>query len=74
MEELRAWTPQKIRALQERIRNAPPGSKFDQAKKYGIDLTLVVSQLRLTPSERVRQMMSLAESVEPLRGQLRKRK
>ena len=67
MEELRAWTPEEIAALEERIRNAAPGSKFDQAKKYGIDLSL------LSPAERVRQMLDLAESVEPLRGALRKR-
>ena len=74
MNELRAWTPEEIRALEERIRNAPPGSKFDEAKKYGIDLSLVVHQLKLSPSERVSQMMELAQSIAPYRGLLRKRK
>lgn len=72
MEELRAWTPEEIRDLEERIRTAPPGSKFDQAKKYGIDLSLVVEQLRLSPAERVRQMASLSRSAERLRGIARK--
>lgn len=74
MQELRAWTEEEIAALQERIRNAPPGSKIDDAKKYGIDLSLLVENLRLAPVERARQMMSLAESAERVRGLARKRK
>src|SRR5262249_28039093 len=73
MRELRAWTEEEIRELQERIRTAPPGSKIDEAKKYGIDLTLVIQQLRLAPAERVRQMLELAESAERVRGLARKR-
>ena len=74
MQELRAWTPEEIAALQERIRTAPTGSKIDDAKKFGIDLSLVVEQLRLTPIERARRMYSLAESAERVRGLARKRK
>lgn len=71
---MRAWTPREIADLRERIRNAPPGSKFDQAKKFGIDLSLVVEQLKLSPSERVRGMLDLAESMERVRGLARKHK
>ena len=74
MQELRAWTPEEIAALQERIRNAPLGSKIDETKKYGIDLSLVVEQLKLAPVERARQMLSLAESAERVRGLAQKRK
>jgi len=74
VQELRAWTPEEIAALQERIRNAPPGSKIDAAKKYGIDLSLVVEQLRLEPAERARRMLALAESADRVRGLARKRK
>jgi hypothetical protein len=71
--ELRAWTLDEIAELQERIRTAPPGSKIDEAKKFGIDLSLVVEQLKLSPAERVRRTMSLAESAERVRGLARKK-
>ena len=72
MQELRALTPAEISVIEERFRNAPPGSRIDEAKKYGLDLTLVIEQLRLTPAERVKRMILAAETVERVRGLARK--
>lgn len=42
--------------LIELINNPPPGSKIAEAKGYGIDLTLLVETLAMTPTERVREL------------------
>ena len=41
------------RTPEEKLLNPRPGSKIAAAKDFGIDLTLTVSQLRLTPQERI---------------------
>ncbi len=35
------------------ITNPPPGSKLAAAKAFGIDLTLIVENLALTPTQRL---------------------
>lgn len=46
------------RTPEEKLLNPRPGSKIAAAKEFGIDLTLVVSQLRLTPQERIDGLQS----------------
>jgi hypothetical protein len=41
------------RTPEEKLLNPRPGSKIAAARDFGIDLTLTVSQLRLTPQERI---------------------
>jgi hypothetical protein len=36
--------------------NPPPGSAAARAVEFGIDLTLILENLRLTPEERVRKL------------------
>jgi hypothetical protein len=36
------------------INNPPPGSEIAKAKEFGVDLTLFISTLRRTPTERAR--------------------
>jgi hypothetical protein len=36
------------------INNPPPGSELAKAKEFGVDLTLFISTLRRTPTERAR--------------------
>ena len=50
---MRALTPEELARAEARLRNPAPGSRIEAAKKYGIDLTLLIGQLRLTPAERV---------------------
>ena len=48
--------------------NPPPGSKAAAARDYGIDLTLTIENLRLTPEQRIRQLDSLREAVKQIRA------
>lgn len=38
------------------IANPPPGSELAKAKEFGVDLTLFMSTLRRTPTERARSL------------------
>lgn len=42
----------------------PPGSKLAAAKEYGIDLTLLLDELRSTPAERLRRLYEWTQFVE----------
>ena len=61
------------RAL-ERLRNPVPGGKVEAASEFGVDVTLLIEQIKLSPAERVRRMHALAQSVESVRGTARKAK
>jgi hypothetical protein len=54
------------RRLYELVINPRPGSKVAAAKEFGIDLTLNLRSLTLTPDERVREMESALQFVEEL--------
>ncbi len=41
---------------EERLMNPAPGSAIEAAREFGIDLTLIIERLRLTPEERVREL------------------
>ncbi len=43
------------RTPREKLLNPAPGSKIAAARDFGIDLTLLVENLRLTPAERVKK-------------------
>ncbi len=57
---------QKKRALQL-IARPPHGSKLAKAKKYGVDLTLLVENLSLTPTERAKKLSRGSKSLRALR-------
>ena len=46
--------------------NPPPGSAAARAVEFGIDLTLTLENLRLTPEERIRQLDNFILAVEEL--------
>jgi len=59
--------------LFELVANPPPGSKIEAAKKYGVDLTLNIERLALTPAERLLEMesaMRFAEELQRAMGNL----
>jgi hypothetical protein len=60
-------TPEQQKLAWELINNPPPGSKLAQAKEYGIDLTLLVSNLMRTPTERAQRLVDGAETLRILR-------
>ena len=68
MRELRALTPVELALAEQRLLNPAPGSRIAAARDFGIDLTLLLQQLRLDPAERAWQMLELCQQVEQLRG------
>jgi hypothetical protein len=48
-----------------------PGTKAAAARDFGIDLSLTVSNLRLTPEERIRQLDNHVDGIRELRRSLR---
>ena len=48
-----------------------PGTAAAKARDFGIDLSLTVSNLRLTPEERIRQLDSHVDGMRELRRSLR---
>jgi hypothetical protein len=51
-----------------RLRNPKPGGKVEAASQFGVDVTLLIEQLKLSPAERARRMHSLAIAAESVRG------
>jgi len=48
------------------ISHPQPGSKIAAAKEFGIDLTLNIENLQLTPTERLRELETFSRSLEEL--------
>jgi hypothetical protein len=68
VKELRPLTTEELRRAEDRLLHPAPGSRIEAAQKYGIDLTLLVEQLRLTPAERGRKLKTAATTLERVRG------
>lgn len=60
------------RTPEEKLLNPKPGSKIAAAKEFGIDLTLLVGQLRLTPEQRLNELQSAMESFEKFAEEAKK--
>jgi len=67
-------TEEQFARAEERLRNPRPGSKIEAAQRYGVDLTLLIENLRLTPGERFLQMHDAAVAAEQVRGIARPRR
>ena len=52
----------------ERLQNPIPGGKVEAAREFGVDLTLLMEQLKVSPAERARRMHALAQTAESVRG------
>lgn len=48
-----------------------PGTAAADARDFGIDLSLTVSNLRLTPEERIKQLDDYVDGIRALRRSLR---
>lgn len=59
-------TLEEQKRLYELVQNPPPGSKIEAAKQYGVDLTLNLRRLAMTPTERVQEMEAALELVHEL--------
>jgi hypothetical protein len=65
-------TPEHRASAEERLRNPAPGSRIEAARNYGVDLSLLISQLRLTPGERARNLEDASMEIEQILGIARK--
>ena len=68
MRQYHLLTPAEFARAEERLRHPAPGSRMEAARQFGIDLTLLIEQLRLTPAERVRRMHDVCQAAEDARG------
>jgi hypothetical protein len=50
---------------------APPPSAVERAIAFGIDITLLIENLRLTPTERVQRAQQMLEAVIALQAEAR---
>ena len=73
MRELRALTAGQLARAEEKLRNPRAGSRIEAAQRFGVDLTLLMEQLRLSPAERAQRMHEAAEAAEQARGVARGR-
>ena len=71
MREWRALTAVQLARAEGRLRNPRAGSRIEAAQRFGVDLTLLIEQLRLSPAERVRRMHEAAQAAEQARGAAR---
>ncbi len=54
--------------IEQRLREPAPGSAIEAARDFGIDLTLLIERLRLTPDERVRRLQQAMITLSQIRG------
>ncbi len=66
-------SPEELARAEERLLNPAPGSRIAAARDYGVDMTMLVEQLRLTPAERAARLERAAKAMAQVRGIARKR-
>ncbi len=67
-------TPEELARAEDRLRHPRPGSKIEAAQRFGIDLTLLIEQLRRTPAERARAAHDIIQVAEQVRGAARRKR
>ena len=74
MDALRPFTGEALDRVINRLRNPKPGGKVEAACRFGVDVTLLIEQIKLSPAERAQRMHSLAVAAESVRGAAAKTK
>ncbi len=62
------------RSREEKLLHTSPGSRIEAAKEFGIDLTLLVENLRLTPAQRLRSNDQAVNDLKRFETAMRKAK
>jgi hypothetical protein len=57
--------------IEDYFLNPPPGSAAERAVEFGIDLTLTLENLRLTPEERIRKLDDFIMGIARLKASAR---
>ena len=68
MKELLPLTPEQLARAEDLLRHPRPGSRIEAARDFGIDLTQLMEQLRLTPDERARRLETASEDLDDVFG------
>ncbi len=68
MKELLPLTPEEFARARRRLLDPAPGGEIEAARRFGVDLTLLVERLRLTPAERVRELHEACAAAGGVRG------
>jgi hypothetical protein len=58
----------------EKLLSPVPGGRIASARDFGIDLSLIAENMRLTPEEKLRKLQSAMNSFEKLRKEAAKSK
>jgi hypothetical protein len=74
VKELLPLTPEQLARAEQRLRHPAPGSRIEAAQKFGIDLTLTIDQLRLSPTERLVTMQQVSEMAKEMHGAAQRRR
>ena len=74
MDALRPLTGEALARVIERLRKPKPGGKVEAASQFGVDVTLLIEQIKLSPADRAYRMHSLAVAAESVRGTAAKKK
>lgn len=53
------------------VHDPAPASAVERAIAFGVDITLLVKNLRLTPTERIQQAQQVLDSVTALKAEVR---
>jgi hypothetical protein len=62
------------RTREEKLLNPQPGSRIAAARDYGIDLTQIVENLRMTPAERIKANDAAVNSLLKFQEAMRRAK
>ena len=62
------------RSREEKLLNPEPGSRIAAARDYGIDLTQIVENLRMTPAERIKANDEAVNSILKFQEAMRRAK
>lgn len=73
MKTLSALTKEQLARAEHRLLHPAPGSRIEAARNHGVDMTLLVEQLRLTPAERAKKLEAASLVLEQVRGIARRR-
>ncbi len=68
MKTLRPLTPTELAHAEHRLLHPPTGGRIEAARNHGIDLTLLIEQLRLTPAERAEKLERASTALEQVRN------
>lgn len=72
MDALLPLTREALARAISRLQNPLPGGKVEAAIRFGVDVSLLIEQIKLSPAERARRMHALAQAAESVRGVARK--